>query len=200
MAITLYDYFRSGHAHRVRMFLHMLQIEHETVEVDMGEGEHKHDDNLRISPLGQVPTLIDEDVVITDSTAALVYLARKYGDSNWLPDEPAVMAAVQRWLSAASGELYRGPVMARANKLFGRDVDYDRAVAECVRLFKWMQGELDDRTWLAANHPTIADVAMYSYIALVNEGDVDVRVYPAITRWMADIEQLENFLPVVRSV
>ena len=200
MAITLYDYFRSGHAHRVRMFLHMLQIDHETVDVDMGEGEHKNEDNMRISPLGQVPTLIDGDVVITDSTAALVYLARKYGDRCWFPDDPAVMAAVQRWLSAASGELYRGPVMARANKLFGRDVDYDRAVAECARLFKWMQSELENRTWLACEHATIADVAMYSYIALVNEGDVDVSAYPAITRWLADFEALENFLPVVRSV
>jgi glutathione S-transferase len=199
MAITLHDYFQSGHAHRVRMFLRMLEIDHETEEVNLVEGEHKDPGNMQISLLGQVPTLIDGEIVITDSTAALVYLAKKYGNAEWLPDDPAGAAAVQRWLSAASGELYRGPVMVRAKKLFGRDVDYDRAVGECERLFVWMDSELDDRMWLAADHVTIADVAMCSYIALVNEGDVDVSNYPAIFRWLRGFEKLDNFLPVVRS-
>jgi glutathione S-transferase len=199
MSTILYDYPRSGHAHRVRLFLHMLGIEHETETVDMIKGEHKSAANLTRSPLGQVPTLVDDDIVITDSTAALVYLAIKYGGWNWLPRDPAGAARVQRWLSAASGELYRGPVLARAARLFGRDVDYPRAVAESERLFNWMQSELSQRTWLAADHATIADIAMYSYIALANEGDLDLGAWPDIVRWLADVEELENFLPVVRS-
>lgn len=199
MTTTLYDFPRSGHAHRVRLFLHMLGVEHDTVVVDMLKGEHKADDYLELSPLGQVPTLVDDDVVITDSTAALVFLAKKYGSADWLPEDPAGAASVHRWLSAASGELYRGPVMARAGRLFGRDVDYARAEAESARLFRWMQSELEQRTWLAADRATIADIAMYSYIAVVNEGDIDINVYPDIVRWLADVEALDNFLPVVRS-
>jgi len=199
VSIVLYDFPRSGHAHRIRLYLHMLGIEHETVAVDMTAGEHKADEYMKISPLGQVPTLVDADVVITDSTAALVYLAKKYADPDWLPEDPAGAAEVQRWLSAASGELFRGPVMARAARLFGRDVDYDRAVAEAARLFNWMEAELGKRTWLASDHVTIADIAMYSYIALANEGDLNLDQYPAITRWLAEVEQLDNFLPVVRS-
>ena len=199
MTTTLYDYPRSGHAHRVRLFLHLLGVDHETVEIDMAAGEHKADDYLQLSPLGQVPTLVDDDVVITDSTAAIVYLAKKYARKDWLPEDPAGAASIQRWLSAASGELYRGPVQARAGRLFVRDVDYARAVAESERLFNWMQDELDTRTWLAADHPTIADIAMYSYIAVANEGDLDLSGWPAISRWMADVEALDNFLPVVRS-
>ena len=199
MSTTLYDYPRSGHSHRVRLFLHLLGVEHETVTIDMAAGEHKADDYVKLSPLGQVPTLVDDDVVITDSTAAIIYLAKKYGGSNWLPEDPAGAASIQRWLSAASGELYRGPVMARAGRLFGRDVDYERAVAESERLFNWMQAELGSRTWLAADHPTIADIAMYSYIAVANEGDLDLTPWPAIRRWLADVEEIDNFLPVVRS-
>jgi glutathione S-transferase len=83
--------------------------------------------------------------------------------------------------------------------LFGRDVDYERAVAESERLFNWMESELSQRTWLAADHATIADIAMYSYIAVANEGDIDVGAWPAIARWLRDVEKLDRFLPVVRS-
>ena len=99
MTIRLYDNPVSGHAHRVRLFLSLLDLEFETIVIDMREGEHKTPDYLKLSPLGQVPTLVDDEIVITDSCAALVYLAKKYGDSQWLPEDPEGAARIQRWLS-----------------------------------------------------------------------------------------------------
>jgi glutathione S-transferase len=179
--------------------LSFLDVEYEQVMVDMTNGEHKTAEYLELSPLGQVPTLVDGDIVITDSTAALVYLAKKYAATNWLPEDPAGAAAVQRWLSAASGELYRGVVRSRAGRQFGADVDFERAEAEAIRLFKWMQSELEQRTWLATDHATIADVAMYSYLRVANEGELDLSAYPAIIRWLEDVEKLERFEPMVRT-
>ena len=198
MPLILYDMPRSGHAHRVRLLLSLLDVEYEQVMLDMTNGEHKTAEYLKISPLGQVPTLVDGDTVITDSTAALVYLAKKYAATNWLPEDPAGAAAVQRWLSAASGELYRSVVQARAGRQFRRDVDFERAEAEATRLFKWMQSELDQRTWLAAGYATIADVAMYSYLRVADEGGLDLTAYLAFMRWMEDIEKLERFEPMAR--
>lgn len=198
MAITLYDYPYSGHAHRLRLFLSLLGLDYERVPIDMRNGKHKTTEYLQLSPLGQVPTLVDEDFVVTDSCAALVYLAKTYGGANWLPDDAKGAARVQRWLSTASGELYRGPVVARAVKQFGRDWDYDSAVAWSIRLFDWMQAELDDRQWLAADHATIADVAMYTYIRVADEGDIDLAPYPAIQRWLGDVESLDGFEPMPR--
>lgn len=199
MTLKLYDMPRSGHAHRVRLLLSLLNVEYEKVMIDMLNAEHKTEEYLRLSPLGQVPTLVDGDIVITDSTAALVYLAKKHAATDWLPEDPATAAAVQRWLSAASGELYRSVVQARAGRQFRRDVDFERAEAEATRLFNWMQSELDQRTWLAADHPTIADVAMYSYLRVADEGELDLSAYPAIVRWLADVEKLDGFEPMVRS-
>ena len=156
MALTLYDNIVSGHAHRVRLFLSLLDLTHDTVEVDMKNGEHKAPGYVELSPLGQVPTLVDDDVVITDSCAALVYLAKSYGNDSWLPEDPAGAARVQRWLSSASGELFRGPVLARAIKLFGRDFEYDATVMWSKRLLDWMDQALGGRRWLAADHVTIA--------------------------------------------
>ncbi len=198
MPLKLYGMPRSGHSHRVRLLLSFLDVEYEQVAVDMPNAEHKAPEYLKLSPLGQVPTLVDGDIVVTDSTAALVYLAKKYKATNWLPEDPAGAAAVQRWLSAASGELYRSVVQSRAGRQYRRDVDFERAAAEATRLFKWMQSELDQRTWLAADHATIADVAMYSYLRVADEGKLDLADYPAITRWLADVEKLERFEPMVR--
>jgi glutathione S-transferase len=199
MAIKLYDYPLSGHAHRLRLFLSLLGLEYERVGVDMMKGELKAPVYVKLSPLGQVPTLVDGEVVITDSTAGLVYLAKKYGDERWLPGDPAGAARVQRWLSTASGELYRGPSTARAIKLLGRPGDYENAKQWADRLFVWMEQELAGRTWLAADHVTIADVAMYSYMRVADEGGLDLSPYPAILRWLADVERLEGFEPMPRT-
>ncbi len=200
MSITLYDTTVSGHSHRVRLFLSLLDVEFKTIDVDMRKGEHKTPDYLKLSPLGQVPTLVDGNDVITDSTAALVYLAKKYGDESWLPEDPAGAARIQRWLSTASGELFRGPVIARAIKLFNRDYHYDDASMWTDRLLTWMQSELEQRTWLAEDRVTIADVAMYSYLRVANEGEIDMEPYPAILRWLADVEKLPGFLPMTKSI
>lgn len=199
MALTLYDYPRSGHAHRIRLFLSILGVPYEKKNIDMRKNEHKDAEYRKLSPLGQVPTLVDGDFVITDSTAALVYLAVKHGDEKWLPRDAEGGSRVQRWLSAASGEVYRGPVLARAGRQFGRPVDLDAADRECKRLFTWMQQELSARTWLAADHPTIADIAMYSYVRVVDEGGFDLEPYPAVLRWLEDVEKIKGFEPMPRA-
>lgn len=199
MTMRLYDFPRSGHAHRVRLFLSIIGQPYESVHVDMRKNEHKDPEYLKLSPLGQVPTLVDGEFVITDSTAALVYLAIEYADEKWLPRDARGASRVQRWLSSASGELYRGPVMARAGREWGRPIDLEYADRECARLFRWMRQELDTRTWLAADHATIADIAMYSYIRLVDEARIDLAPYPAILRWLGDVEKLDGFVPVGRA-
>jgi len=199
MTIKLYDFPVSGHGHRIRLFLSLLGLDYEPLNVDMMKGEHKSPEYRKLSPLGQVPTLVDGETVITDSTAALVYLAIKYGDENWLPRDAEGAARVQRWLSTASGELYRGPVLARVGKRFGRGIDTERAEGESKRLFRWMQDELAERTWLAANHVTIADIAMYSYVRVADEGGLDIAPYPAVVRWLEDVEGLEGFEPMPRA-
>jgi glutathione S-transferase len=198
MPLTLHDFPWSGHSHRVRLFLSLLGLPYEKIPVDMLRNEHKDPEYLKLSPLGQVPTLVDGDTVITDSTAALVYLALEHGDERWLPRDPAAAARVQRWLSTASGELYRGPVQARSAKKWRRDVDYPRAVQWAERLFHWMESELAGRSWLAADHPTIADVAMYSYIRVADEGELDITPYASILRWLAEVEALPGFEPMPR--
>lgn len=200
MTIRLYNMPTSGHCHRVRLFLSILGLEYAAVPMSTRAGKTMPADYLDLNPMGQVPTLVDGETIVTDSTAALVYLAKKTGSSDWLPEDPVGAAAVQRWLSAASGELYRGPAACRAANLFSRPTDVAAAEAWAKRLFDVMQQHLDDRDWLATDRATIADIAMYSYIRVANEGLLDIGAFSAIEKWLYRVEQLDGFEPMPRSI
>ena len=69
--MKLYDREQSGNCHKVRLLLSMLGLEYERVPVDLGSGEHRKPEFLRLNPRGQVPTLTDGDVTVWDSQAIL---------------------------------------------------------------------------------------------------------------------------------
>lgn len=96
--IKLYNFPKSGHAHRIELMLSLLNLPTELVFVDLAKGAHKQPDFLALNPFGQVPVIDDNGTVIADSNAILVYLAKKYDNGTWLPEEPAAAARVQRWL------------------------------------------------------------------------------------------------------
>ncbi len=189
----------SGHAHRVVLFASLLGLEHELVEVDLQAGAHKKPEFLAISPFGQVPALEDDGVDIADSNAILVYLAKKAGRSDWLPEDALGAARVQRWLSVAAGELAYGPAAARLITVFGAGFNADEVIGRAHALLGKLEQHLADRDWLAADHPTIADVAIYSYIARAPEGNVELSAYPAVNRLLRRIEALPGFVPFAQT-
>lgn len=189
----------SGHAHRVVLFASLLGLEHELVEVDLQAGAHKKPEFLAISPFGQVPALEEDGVAIADSNAILVYLAKKAGRSDWLPEDALGAARVQRWLSVAAGELAYGPAAARLITVFGAGFNADEVISRAHALLGKLEQHLADRDWLAADHPTIADVAIYSYIARAPEGNVELSAYPAVNRLLRRIEALPGFVPFAQT-
>ena len=86
MTIKLYDFELSGNCYKVRLLMSLLGLEHELVPVNLLAGEHKSPKFLQLNLLGEVPVLTDGDLVLADSQAILVYLAKKYGNEAWLPN------------------------------------------------------------------------------------------------------------------
>ncbi len=191
--IRLYDFELSGHSHRARLMLSLLDLPHEVLGVDLMGGEQKRAEFLARNIFGQVPVIEDGEVTLADSNAILVYLALKYdAKRQWLPAAPAEQAQVQRWLSVAAGVLAFGPAAARAAVLFQRSENAQgRAMAE--KLFGTMEQHLAARAWLAADHATLADVAMYSYTARAPEGGVSLAAFPHLRAWLARVEALPRF-------
>lgn len=111
--LKLYRLALSGHCHRVELLLSMLGLPYETLDVDLLQRENRSAGFLALNPLGQVPVLVDGDLVLSDSNAILVYLAQRYAPgSHWMPQDPVGQAQLQRWFSLAAGML--GPGIARA--------------------------------------------------------------------------------------
>ncbi len=198
-AIKLYNFPRSGHAHRVELMLSLMQLPTELVFVDLAKGAHKQPDFLAINPLGQVPAIDDQGVVLADSNAILVYLAHKYGEGRWLPTDPVGAAHVQRWLSIAAGPIAFGPARARLITVFGAAYNAEEVIAYAHTWLKMIDQELAGATFLVGDEPTIADVAAYSYIAHAPEGNVSLDAYPSIRAWLARVEALPGFVGMPRT-
>jgi glutathione S-transferase len=199
MTLKLYRMALSGHCHRVELFLSLLGVPFERVDVNLAAGEHKTAEYLAKNPFGQVPVIEDEDVTLADSNAILVYLEGRHAPGQWLPRDPLKAARVQRWLSVAAGPLAFGPAAARVVQLFGRADDPSPMIARANHLLHVMDLELARQPWLAGSEPTLADVANYSYIAHAPEGNVSLEPYPNVRAWLARLEALPGFIPMARS-
>ncbi|CAO3409078.1 glutathione S-transferase family protein [Azospirillum largimobile] len=197
--MKLYHHPLSGHAHRAHLFVSLLGLPHELVEVDLMAGAHKSPEFLTLNPFGQVPVLEDDGVVIADSNAILVYLAKKAGRGDWLPEDPVGAAAVQRWLSVAAGELAYGPAAARLVTVFGAKFNAEEVIGRAHTLLARLESRLGGHDWLVGDHPTIADVAIYSYVARAPEGNVDLSGYPSVGDFLRRIEALPGFVPFART-
>ncbi|MFG6430680.1 glutathione S-transferase family protein [Roseateles sp. LYH14W] len=196
MTLKLYRHALSGHAHRAELALSLMGLPHELIDVDLAARAHKAPEFVARHPFGQLPLLDDDGHFVWDSTAILVYLATKYdATGRWLPQDAAGRAAVQAWLSVASGPIAFGPAAARLVTVFGARFDTDEVIARAHGLFKVMEGELARRPFLVGDHATLADIAGYSYIVNAPEGNVDLAPYPALRAWLARIEVLPGFVP-----
>ena len=197
--MKLYHHPLSGHAHRARLFLGLLGVPHEAVEVDLKAGAHKRPEFLALNPFGQVPVLDDAGTVVPDANAILVYVARKLGRTDWLPEDAVGAAAVQRWLSVAAGELAYGPAAARLVTVFGADFRPAEVIGRAHTLLARLEAHLAGRDWLVGAGPTIADVALYSYLSGAPEGNVDLSGYPDVNAFLRRIEALPGFVPFART-
>ncbi|MBV8380232.1 MAG: glutathione S-transferase N-terminal domain-containing protein [Paucibacter sp.] len=197
--IRFYRDALSGHCHRVELLMTMLALPFEVVDVNIRRGDLLLPDFVALNRFSQVPVIVDEGEVIADSTAIMVYLAKRYGDERWLPGDPLGAARVQRWLSAASGPVAHGVARARMVSLFDAPFNGPEAIVTGHKFLRVLDAELADRTFLAAEHATIADLACYAYVAHAPEEHVALDDYPHVRRWLAAVEALPRFVPMRRS-
>jgi glutathione S-transferase len=198
--IKLYRHALSGHSHRVQLFLSVLGLDADIIDVDLGAGEHKKSAFLQKNLFGQLPVLEDGDATLSDSNAILVYLAKKYDTKRqWLPQDAVAASEVQRFLSVAASKVAYGPASARLVNVFGAGFDIKTLITESHTLLSTLDAHLQGREWLATDNATIADIANYAYIAHAPEGDVSLEKYANIRAWLQRVEGLPGFVPMQAS-
>ena len=133
--------------------------------------------------------------MLFDSNAILVYLAKRYGDPSWLPEDALGAAAVQRWLSLAAGQIAYGPCAARLVTVFGAPLHLETAQTDRrSNCSTCSTRSLPTRHFAAGDHVSIADIAAHTYIAHAPEGGVSLEPYPNIRAWLRRVEALPRFI------
>lgn len=192
--MKLYDLQPSGNCYKVRLFASLANIELDIVPVDFLNGAHKQPPLSTLNPLAQLPILEDGQHVFRDSQAILVYLAGTYGGLAWWPAQPQGQAEIVQWLSFAANEIQHSLCTARLVQKFGYELDKPAALAKSPGILALLDTHLECNDWLAMDRPTIADCAVYPYVVLAPEGDVDLAPYSHVARWMKRIEGLPGYL------
>ncbi|EPF73333.1 glutathione S-transferase family protein [Acinetobacter rudis] len=192
--MKLYDLELSGNCYKVRLFAALANIDLELIAVDFLAGEHKSTELLKLNPFGELPILDDHGFILRDSQAILIYLANKYAGEAWWPSSPQQQAEVSQWLFVTANEIQHGPCAARLIDLFQYPLDKQVALIKAERILTILNTHLSEHTWLAINRPTIADIAVYPYVALAHEGSIDLSPYVHIQAWLKRIQALPNYV------
>lgn len=197
--IRLHATMQSINAYKVRLFLAVLDVPYELVEIDMYGGEHKREPFLSLNRFGQMPALEDGDFPIGDSHACLVYIARKHDPSNrWLPTDAEGEARVAEWLSKSANEIHQGPWMKRAkirrpDAITLTDTEID---ARCDQILGIMDAHLANRDWLALDHATIADLSCYGPISMLDVSGYDTARWTSLRAWMQRVTELPRAIDI----
>lgn len=106
--------------------------------------------------------LDDDGLIIRDSQAILVYLAKRYGGEPWWPDDAYKLAPIAAWLSTAANEIFHGPATLRIHHKFGSPINrYGNGSQTAEKVLGIIEHHLQCSDWLVGNKVSVADVAVY---------------------------------------
>lgn len=191
--IKLYDSALSGNCHKVRMALSFLGKPFDLVPMNWARGDQRSSEFRKLNPRGQLPTLDDNGTLVWDSQAILVYLARKYGPDEWLPNGPLALTRVTQWMMLANEEI-RALAWARVTVRMKQPRDELAKLQEFGRSgLAVLERRLSENSWVALDHFTIADIACFPYVGLAPEGEVSLDTFPAVQSWLKRIRSLPGY-------
>jgi glutathione S-transferase len=192
--MKLYDLELSGNCYKVRLLAAFAGIDLEIIPVDFLAGEHKQSPLIDMNPWGEIPILVDGDLILRDSQAILIYLAKKHAGAQWWPEDAALQAQVAQWLFTASNEIQHGPNAARLVDKFGYSIDKASTLKNSARILGLLEQHLSQHDWLALNRPTLGECAVFPYVALAHEGGINLGEYPSVQAWITRIKELPGFI------
>lgn len=196
--ITLYGSKISGNCWKPAALMQLRGMAYDWVDVDLMKGESRTPEFLAKNPNGRTPLLEVDGRFLAESNAMLCYLAE---GSEWLPKEPWARAKVMEWLffEQYSHEPYVATVRWWVRYLHKQD-EWAGRIAEAMdkgyAALAVMEQQLAQTLFLVGDSPTIADLALFAYTDVADEGGYDLAPYPALRTWLARLHALPGFLPL----
>lgn len=183
----VYGDYRSGNCYKIKLMLHLLGQPYEWVAMDILKDETQSEAFLAKNPNGKIPVLeLEDGTCLWESNAILNFLA---DGSEFLPSEPRLRTQVLQWqfFEQYSHEPY--VAVARFIQLYQglpeeRREEYQACHIRGHKALKVMEKQLQRTSYLVGENFSIADIALYAYTHVADEGGFDLSGYPAIRGWL----------------
>jgi glutathione S-transferase len=197
---TLFDYLPSGNGYKVRLTLKHLALPYELVEVDILKGGSRTPEFLARNPIGRIPTLrLPDGTFLAESHAIIWYLAE---NSVLIPTTRIDRARVLSWLSFEQYELEPNVATVRfwLSMLRKKESELGENLTDKrergLRALDVLNQGLKGGSFLVGSRFSLADISLYAYTHVAEEGGFDLGRYPHITAWIKRVAALPNHAPI----
>ncbi len=197
--LRLYDYLPSGNGYKVRLLLTQLGIQFQRVELEIFKGESRTPQFLVQFPNGRIPAVeFDDGRTLFESNAIMCYFA---DGTRFMPADRFERAQVLQWMFFEQYSHEPNIATIRSWLHYAGINDERRAVLESKRKLGYdalgvMESHLKDRKWFVGERYSIADIALYAYTHVADEGGFDMSLYSAIRAWLERVRTEPGHIPI----
>ena len=204
MTLRLHDYLPSGNGYKVRLLLTQLGIPFERIEYDIDWGETRTPAFLEnVNANGRVPVLeTEEGEFLPESNAILFYLS---GGTPLLPDDCLGRARALQWMFFEQYSHEPNIAVARAwLHVFDTEMTEERRTAlEAKRKLGYdalgvMEKHLEGNDFFVGGRYSVADIALYAYTHVADEGGFDLEDFPAVCVWLERVSSQPGYIPITQ--
>jgi glutathione S-transferase len=195
--VLLYDNAISGNCYKVRLLFSLLGIDYERRDVSVIDRSNRGELLGDLNPGLRVPTLVlDDGRPLAESDAILVYFAE---GTEYLPEDRYERAQVLQWMFFE--QYSHEPNIAVLRFWAHAEIKPDprEAVAKFnggLAALEAMERHLTGREFLVGNSVTIADLALYAYTHVADEGGFEIARFEAIGAWLERVRALPGYVPI----
>lgn len=187
MTYKVYGDHRSGNCYKIKLMLHLIGRDYEWIPVDILRGESREDAFLKKNPNGKIPVLeLEDGTCLWESNAIFNFLAE---GSGFLPSDPRLRTQVLQWQFFEQYSHEPFIAVARFIKVYlglpdDRLQEFAAKQLDGYRALDVMEQQLIRTPYLVSDQYSIADVALYAYTHVAEEGGFRLDGYPAICAWL----------------
>ncbi|MBN3921740.1 glutathione S-transferase family protein [Nostoc sp. NMS4] len=200
--LHLYDFLPSGHGYKIRLLLTQLGMPFERIELNILKGETRTPEFLSKNPNGKIPVLeIEPGKYLAESNAILVYLSE---GTEFLPYDRFLRAQVLQWLCFE--QYSHEPFIATSRfwiSILGKTEEYSEAIKEKresgYAALNLMDKHLTSEDFFVGERYTIADIALFAYTHIADEGGFDLTQYPAIQAWIERVKNQPRYISITQA-